>query len=327
MGSLLVADIGGTHARFSLAIGQPGKQVQLTQRQAFLCSEFESFQGALERFLNSISEKPIRHAAIAIAGPISGDFARMTNLHWEFSASGIKQQFNFDTVTFVNDLAAQGLAAVYVKANELCPIKLGNHQDFATRAIIGPGTGLGVASLHWHEIDGWRAFPTEGGHIAFAPGDETEDAICQQLRRDYGYVSLEMLLSGNGLVNIYRALASLRNNPALFTDAKEILTNVKKNTLCAASVKVLTNILGSATGDIALAYGAKGGVYLGGGMTHYLLPFIDKTRFVARFVQRGFRNDYLSAVPVNAILHQTPGLLGAALWYYQHINDIKLSVT
>jgi glucokinase len=271
----------------------------------------------LHQYIESLREKNLRHAAIAIAGPIADSFAKMTNLDWEFSAQGVQQQFGLESVTFVNDLAAHALATAYLDHSQFASIKPGTVQAKATRAIIGPGTGLGVASLHWHR-DGWRAFPTEGGHVAFAPGTPTEAEIQQLLLRQHGYVSLEMLLSGPGLLNIYQSLATINGRVQEFSNARDILHHSSDNDLCLESVNVFVGALGSATGDLALVYGAKGGLYLGGGMTKHLLPFIRKPDFVQRFMQKGFRSDYLASIPIDAILYPNPGLLGAALWYYQH---------
>jgi glucokinase len=317
MHPLLVADIGGTNARFAIALGEKLGAIQLLEQRDYPCAEFSCFDAVLRQYVGSLREKNLKRAAIAIAGPAADNFAKMTNLDWEISAHGVQQQFGFDSVMFVNDLAAHALATAYLEPSQFANIKPGTAQAKATRAIIGPGTGLGVASLHWHR-DGWRAFPTEGGHVAFGPSTAIETEIYHLLFKQHGYVSLEMLLSGPGLINIYQSLSTINNQARKFSSARDILHYSDSDDLCMESVNVFIGALGGAAGDLALVYGAKGGLYLGGGMTKHLLPFIPKPGFMQRFLQKGFRSEYLASIPIDAILYPNPGLLGAALWYYQH---------
>ncbi len=325
MQPLLVADIGGTNARFALALGQTCRTIQLSNQLELSCASFSSFSDALSEYLSALPEKNIKRASIAIAGPITDEFVKMTNLDWELAIDKIKKQFGFVSVFFVNDLAAHALATISLEASNFETIKPGNVQAKAARAIIGPGTGLGVASLNWHS-NSWRAFPTEGGHIAFAPSNNIEHEIHKMLYEKHGYVSLEMLLSGPGLLNIYQALGQIQGQDIIYKDSKSILKQTGDDALCLNSVEVFVSILGSAAGDLALAYGAKGGVYLGGGMSKHLLPYIRKPSFVEQFLQKGFRREYLTSIPIDAILYPSPGLLGAALWYYQH-NKIQEAVS
>lgn len=317
MQPLLVADIGGTNARFALALVESQGTLQLAENREYSCAEYASFGDVLNQYISSLKEKNIKHASIAIAGPIFGENAKMTNLDWHFSVEKIRAQFGFDTVVFVNDLAAHALAAVYLDPCEFERIKPGNRQEQSTRTVIGLGTGLGVAALQWYR-DQWRAFPTEGGHISFSPLSELEQEIHRILCQQHGYVSLEMVSSGLGLLNIYQTLAVINNQSADLVNSREILNNVDGNKLCAQSVTVMVAVLANAAGDLALAHGATGGIYLTGGMTNYVLPFIRHQDFTRRFLQQGFRKEYLTSIPIDVVLYSTSGLLGAGLWYHQH---------
>jgi glucokinase len=312
---LVAIDIGGTHARFALAEVAQGNVVDLSEPVTMKTAEHASFQTAWEAF-DAMLDQPIpRAAAIAIAGPVTGEVIKFTNNPWIIRPALIKERLNVDAFTLVNDFGAVGHAVAQAKTEHfehLC----GPDEPFVsegTISIIGPGTGLGVAHIHRHN-GGYHVQATEGGHVDFAPLDSIEDAILARLRQRFTRVSTERVVSGPGLVGIYETLAAIEGRAIQQFDDKELwaLGMAGEDSLASAAVDRFCLSLGSVAGDIALAQGGFGGVVIAGGLGLRIKDILLRSGFDQRFRAKGRFEKLMAAIPVKLITHPQPGLFGAA---------------
>lgn len=315
---MLVADIGGTNARFSLASPE---DYTLTHQHSFKCSDFSSLAEVIHAWQNLSGQPLPRRACFAIAGPIDNGHVKMTNLSWEFSCQSLKSEFDIAELHLINDFAALANAAAVLQGDDLHCLKQGSAANAAPLAIIGPGTGFGAAALVPNK-DKWITLASEGGHAAFAPTTEIERQLLEILSQKYTHVSIETLLCGRGLVDIYQSLAQLQqqaaNNYCPSDITKQAVTD--GDNLCVQTVETFCNILGSVAADKALTYGARGGVFIGGGIVPRLLEFIKTTHFQAHFVNKGVMSHYVEDIPVHVMIADQPALIGAAAWL-QHQAD------
>ena len=316
---VVAVDIGGTHARFAIAEVTGGKVLTLGQATTLQTADHASFQTAWEDFGRSVAAPLPRAAAIAIAGPAQGDVIRFTNNPWIIRPALISEKLGVDRHVLINDFAAVGHAVATADASafdHLC----GPDQplpDTGTISIIGPGTGLGVAHL-WREGGVYRVQPTEGGHIDFAPLDSIEDAILARLRRRHRRVSVERIVSGPGIVDIYEALAGIEGRAIAPLDDRTIWTRAMagEDSLAAAAADRFCLSLGSVAGDIALAQGASG-VVIAGGLGQRIRDTLVRSGFPERFCAKGRFEAYMAAIPVKLITLDQPGLYGAAAAFAQ----------
>jgi len=318
---LIVADIGGTNARFGL-VQECTQAIHITEQHVFDCSQYDTFSHVLHAYLSLVPNFQPKNICIAIAGPIIGDSVKMTNLQWTFSIKQIKQQFELERFEVINDFAAQALAVTQLHATDLITIQPGELLATAPKTILGPGTGLGVASLV-HTRQGWIALPGEGGHANFAPSSLLEIEIFKILRNAEQYVSLETLLCGNGLIRLHTALSEINGTISKNTETllpaditKEALHDKKSisyKTLC-----VFCRVLGGAAGNIALTVGARGGVYLTGGILPRVSNILLESDFKESFNSKGVMQPYVEKIPAYLITHPQPALLGAAA----HMNNL-----
>jgi glucokinase len=308
----LVGDIGGTNARFALADLAAGPGAIAAPR-TFLCQQFETAEAAIERYLAETG-RPRPHAAlIAVAGPVSGGEAVFTNGAWRLSASSLEDR-GFRYARLINDYAALALAAPALEGDDRqaigrpCP---GVARE--TVAVIGAGTGFGVSALTWDEGRA-IAVSSEGGHAAFAPSDEVEAGLLEILRRRFGRVSIERLLSGPGLCNLYAALTELEGAPTAPPTPAEItaLAMSGEDHWAVQTLERFCAIFGSVAGDIALTLGARGGVYLAGGIAPRILPALQASQFRKRFEAKGRFEGYMRQIPTHVILQPHAALIGAA---------------
>ena len=309
---LLVGDVGGTNARFAIARLVGGQPV-LDHHESFPAERYPTFLKGVAAFLDGCPIKPTG-GVIAVAGPVTDGEIDLTNSPWRVSETEL-QTLGLDPVRLINDFEALAWGAPIVPADQLA--SLGGPVEGDPRsaiAVLGPGTGFGVSALardiHGHEI----AMPSEGGHASFAPGDAVEDEVLRILRRRYGRVSIERLICGPGLLNLHRALAEIDgresriDDPALITAAA--LEN--PNSPCGATLARFCAILGCVAGDIALTTGARGGVYIAGGIAPRILPFLKASPFRERFERKGRYQAYMAAIPTRVILHKYAAPIGAA---------------
>jgi glucokinase len=312
---LVSIDIGGTHARFALAEVAGGRVTSLGEPITMKTAEHASFQTAWEAF-DAMLEQPIpRAAAIAIAGPVGGDVIKFTNNPWIIRPALIKERLNVDAYTLVNDFGAVGHAVAQAGAQHfehLCgpDAPLTNE---GTISIVGPGTGLGVAHIHRHGGH-YHVQATEGGHIDFAPLDAIEDAILARMRKRFRRVSIERIVSGPGLVDIYETLAAIEGRAIQQHDDKTLwaLGMAGDDSLASAAVDRFCLSLGSVAGDIALAQGGFGGVVIAGGLGLRIKDILLRSGFGERFRAKGRFEKLMAAIPVKLITHPQPGLFGAA---------------
>ena len=309
---LLVGDVGGTNARFALARRVDGRIV-LDHHESFPAHEHPTFLGGVKAFLDGCAVKP-SGGVLAVAGPVTDGTIDLTNSPWRVSEAEL-QTLGLKPVRLINDFEALAWGAPVVPEDQLASLggPLEGQHD-AALAVLGPGTGFGVSALardsHGREI----ALPSEGGHACFAPGDAVEDEILRILRRRYGRVSIERLICGPGLLNMHRALAEIDGRESHIEDPAEITETALKNpnTPCGATLARFCAILGAVAGDVALTMGARGGIYIAGGIAPRILPFLKASPFRERFERKGRFQPYMQAIPTKVILHKQAALLGAA---------------
>ena len=298
----LIGDIGGTQARFALACsGAFGEVVAL--RVSDHATPLAAMGVALARL------GPARRAILAIAGPIEGSEARLTNGAWHVHAPELAAALGLVSVQLMNDLEAMAWSLPALRAGDVETWQEGHALEGAPMAVIAPGTGLGVASF----LPGHGALPTEAGHAGFAPRDATEAALLDGLRARQGAVCAEDLLSGIGLITLHDALAELRGAALPRRDGAEIETAAMAGCAVAReAIAVFWRGLGGFCGDVALMLGARGGVFLAGGVAGALAAQAQRAEFLERLQDRPRMRTYLARVPVRRIIHPQPGLLGLA---------------
>ena len=312
--SRLLADIGGTNARFAWQ-AVPGAPIG--DAVTLACADHPSLEQALQAYLRWLGRPAPRQAAIAIANPVAGDRVQMTNHHWSFSVSALQTRFGFERLRVLNDFTALALALPALAADERRPVGGGTSQPDAAIGVIGPGTGLGVSGVVPDGRGGWIALDGEGGHVTLAGRTPRERQVLAWLEARHGHASAERALSGPGLVDLHDALAQLdgetrtlqRLQPADIAAAALAGSDAR----CVEALNLFCAFLGITAGNLALSLGARGGVYLGGGIVPRLGTFIDASPFRERFEDKGRFSAHLAGIPVFVICaRQSPALLGAA---------------
>lgn len=311
----VVADIGGTNARFALVEDIAAPTPVLQHIVGYKVADHETLAMALERYFDEVAgdERP-RRAAIAVACPVLGDRVRLTNNAWQFSQAELSRLLGFEKLTVLNDFAAQALSLPHLGDHQLAHIRNVPEPDLTsdTLAVLGPGTGLGVAGLH---IDGPRhtVFTSEGGHISFAAANDIEYEVMKRLNRRYDRVSYERILSGQGLRNLYEALAQIMDLPCEAYDPTDITSHAlaDDDALCRRTLDIFCAVLGEFAGDVALMLRARH-VYLTGGIVPRFIEFLRNSAFRERFEAKGRFMDLMRRTPVSVIVEPSPGLIGAA---------------
>lgn len=318
----LLADIGGTNARFAIETA-PGCI------EAMLIYPNRSFFGlkeAMETFLSQpqsvdAGSKKIRHAAIAIANPITGDRVKMTNSEWTFSIEDVRKRFGLETLLFVNDFTALAMALPFVGPESLR--QLGGQAPVENRPIglLGAGTGLGVSGLIPSNGD-WIPLETEGGHATFSPFSEREMELLRLAKKQFPHVSAERFLSGMGLELIYRLIMESRGKEAEPLRASDITARALQGECawCDEVVETFCQMLGTAAGNLALTLGARGGIYIGGGIVPRLEDRFFTSGFRQRFEEKGRFSSYLSKIPVYVVLDTYAALAGVSIMLARHLG-------
>ncbi|NVJ60921.1 MAG: glucokinase [Gammaproteobacteria bacterium] len=306
----LLADIGGTNARFAVV---KDHSTDIQHIQTLQCENFGSPLQAINHYLSQV-ELQVDQACLAVACPVETDDVKLTNNHWQFSQATLAKNLGADLVV-INDFTAAAMATTVLGDTDVCWLSRNKTFDLTRqRAIIGPGTGLGVAGMLAHN-NKTLVLSTEGGHRSFSPENEMEDYILQFLRNELGVVSCEELLSGRGMVNIYRATCSFYHKPVALADAESIGNEAMNgDEMASKSLQHFFEILGSVAGDFALSLGATGGVYIGGGIAPRFSSLLKKSRFRQRFENKLNYQEYLQKIPTAVVMHSQPGLLGAAAY-------------
>jgi glucokinase len=306
----LAGDIGATNARFGL-LSAAG---QFVLTRVLACADHPTIDDAIALFLRGRGCFPLpRQGALAIASPITGDRVEMTNHPWRFSVAALKSRLGFDRLEVINDFTALALALPHLGPADKRALGGGAAIERAPLAVLGPGSGLGVSGLI-PSREGWIPLSGEGGHTTMAPATARESAVLDQMRRHFDHVSAERVLSGPGLVNLYNALAALEGVPARDYTAAQITDAeiAASNALCAETVLLFCAMLGTVAGDLALTLGARGGVYLGGGIVPRLGQRFAGSSFRERFEAKGRMRSYLAPIPTFVITHEFPAFLGCA---------------
>jgi glucokinase len=306
----LIADIGGTYARFTLETAHAVFEHTASLR----CADHLDFHAAVTSYLATLPAGTwIHHAAIAIANPVEGDQVRMTNYHWQFSIEQMRERLGFDTLVVVNDFTALAMALPRLHADQRRHVGGGTAREPSVIGVLGAGTGLGVSGLI-PAADGWIALGTEGGHASLAPHDEREITILRHAWKQFPHVSFERLLSGAGLELMYRALSEYNGQPAERLSAPAITERGVAGTdkTCRDTLDAFCGILGTAAGNLAVTLGAFGGVYIGGGIVPRLGTYFDTSPFRARFEDKGRFSAYVSAIPTFVITAPDSTFLGVS---------------
>ncbi|HLF89789.1 MAG TPA: glucokinase [Anaerolineales bacterium] len=320
---LLSGDIGGTKTILALYTHEDGPRNPYAQF-TYASTKYDSLEAMVLEFKNQ-TRVEIERATFAVAGPVLGGKAQITNLPWVMEESQLLEILGLNSVKLINDLVAVGYGVPELQPEELYTLQQGHPIPGGAIGVVAPGTGLGETYLVW---DGkhYRAHPSEGGHTDFGPTTPLQFGLLRYLQEKFGHVSYERICSGIGLPNIYAYLKEMgyANEQewvvaqlARATDPTPIIIQAaldKENSsdLCRGALDTFINVLGAEAGNLALKIMTTGGLYLGGGLPPRLLPLLTDGTFLKSFRQKGRFADLLSQIPVHVILNPKTGLLGAA---------------
>lgn len=307
---ILAGDIGGTKTH--LALFEKGK---IFKEEKYASKEFASLAEILVLFLKK-SDSP-KKACFGIAGPIRNGRCQATNLPWMIDAKELEQKLKIDAVFLINDLEANAYGIKCLSPQEFYLLNEGTPHSLGNQVLISAGTGLGEAGLYW-DGEKHHPFACEGGHADFSPQSELDMELLRYLRKKFGHVSCERILSGPGIYQLYRFLIDLRlESPSEDfgeADPAQVITEralKKECKACMRTLKWFTMLYGAEAGNLALKMLSVGGVYIGGGIAPKILPALKTGDFIKEFVNKGRFSTLLSQIPVKVILNQNTALLGA----------------
>lgn len=304
----LLGDVGATNARFAIY----GEDKQTTHVRVLPVDQYKTIREAIEYYLAAEGiHGPLRAGALAVASPVTSDAVTLTNHPWSFSIARLQSDLQIGKLQVVNDFTANALAVPQLKVDERLAIGGGTAIADAPIAVLGPGTGLGVGGLV-PTRSGRVALAGEGGHATMAAFDNQESEVLARLRRRFGHVSAERVLSGQGLVNLYQALAEIAGVAAESYTPAQISDRAigEREPLCREALATFCAMLGSLAGNLALTLGARGGVYIAGGIVPRLGTRFTESKFRERFESKGRFRTYLSAIPTYVITAPVPAFLG-----------------
>ena len=316
----LAADVGGTHVRLGRvqASGDPSHPIEVLDYRKYRCADYLSLAAILADFLRD--NPGLTDCVIASAGyPLADGTVITNNLPWVLSPREIRAELGLDSVHLVNDFEAVAHAAAYVDASEVLQLTGPVQVPRAPTLVLGPGTGLGAAV--WIPNEGRPVvLATEAGQAALATNTELEMELVRVMLRQRSHVPIEHALSGPGLLNLYNALCVVRGAAAAHAtpDAITAAALAGDDALARESLDVFCGLLGSAVGDMALLYGAQGGIYLAGGILPKIRQFLIDSSFVQRFLDKGTMREALERIPVKLVEHGQLGVVGAASWFLGH---------
>ena len=306
----MVGDIGGTNARFALVA--PGKS-ELMSIKTLQCTKFETVQEAINSYISSIKDAEIISACIASAGTTHLDIFKPANNDWVINKSNVSSALNDIQVNWINDFSAQALATTTLKSNDVIVINKGAVQPERVRLVIGPGTGLGTCGLI-NSSNGWVPLPAQGGHSDFAPNSSLEIEIWTLLQKQFGHVAVERILSGPGIVNLYKALCQINEKEVLFNSPSEITSaaiKVNPDSMSKETLHLFCRIFGSVTGSIALSTGCLGGIYITSDLVRNFLDFFIDSDFLKSFEDKGRLKYYMTDIPIFISKKENMGLIGS----------------
>jgi glucokinase len=305
--AVLLGDVGATNARFAVLVDGvlgPIKWIEVAHHP--------TFGEAIQHFVQSHPHKhQITRALLAVAGPVKDDRCEFTNCPWTVDSRNIRDRFGLQSVQLINDFEATALSLPHLAKQDLRSLGEGRGVPGASMVVLGPGSGLGVAGLVQNGID-HVVVPTEGGHATMPANSAREDAILDFLRQRFGHVSAERILSGPGIENLYEVIAALDGTAAPPSDAAQITVAALKGAcpISREALEIFCAMLGAFAGNLALTYGARGGVYIAGGIAPRILEFMVNSEFRRRFEQKGRLAAYLKAIPTQVIVHPAATFLG-----------------
>lgn len=322
----IAADVGGTHARVALVSAEPdgSRPVKLLKHAKYTCADYPGLAAILRDFIHGLGGVSISGGAVACAGYILDGVIINPSLPWSVSLDTVRNELGLASLEFVNDFEAAAHATHYLGDGETTALtSVRTPIENAPTLVVGPGTGLGAA-VRIPVGDSCIVLPTEAGQAAFAPSSEREIDILRFLRRDATHVSIENVLSGPGLVNIYSALCDLHGTTATLSAPAAITHAARAGTEAIAreALNVFCGLMGSVIGDLVLLYGAQGGVYLAGGILPQIKDFLVGSAFVERFLDKGAMRPVLERVHVALVEQGHLGVLGAAGWYLERNNRV-----
>jgi glucokinase len=305
----LVADIGGTNARFALV---DLDSLELLDVKQYPCAGHQGIADVAQAYLKGLKEPP-RQAALAVAGPVTGEEIRITNSGWTFTAEELCRVAGLDDVLILNDFHALAVSLPLLRANELQPLGGGEPVPHAAKVVLGPGTGVGVAGLVWSG-SGWIAVPGEGGHITLSAHSPREFEMIERLRAGRDHLSADRVLSGPGLVSLYRAIAESHGRTPEPLQPNDVLIRglAESDPIAVEALAMLVAWLGGFAGDAALLFGARGGVYVAGAIGRKIARVLSAGGFRRAFEAKGRMRSYLAPIPAYLILPEFAALRGAA---------------
>lgn len=312
----LVADIGGTNIRLGVA---DLSDLSISDIVTYQCQDFTNVELAIERYFEQTGHQ-VTQACIDVATAVTGDQVSLTNNHWSFSQQALQAKFGWQHLRVINDFTAIAMSVPHLTDEQKIQIGGDLPQQNKPIAIYGAGTGLGVAHLV-HTGDKWLAIDGEGGHVDFAPIDQDEINVLQQLQKKYTRVSAEQILSGSGLVQIYQALCAAEDIETKYTAAAEITQQAlsSNDQMAVRSLQLFCRALGSFGGNLALTVKALGGVYIAGGIVPRFIEYVKNSDFRTRFDAKGRFGSLIETIPVYVVTEAQPGLIGCAAYLQQEI--------
>ena len=316
--AILVGDLGGTHTRLAVA-EITSNQVVLARVERYINNEHADLHSILRQFLTAKSDLGETLCCLAVAGPTDGTRVQFTNLDWHIDTTDLGAQFGFSRCRLINDFSAIGWGLNTLTDQALTPLQVGQPVAAGARVALGAGTGFGVSLCAWHG-DHYQPMASEGGHIGFAPINPEQDRLLAFLRTLYGRVSVERILSGPGLLDLYRfSLLEQKKTDAGLLAAAQPAAAIsqagldRKDPAAMQSLRLFASIFGQTAGDWALACQARGGIFLAGGIAPKLLPALANGDFLAGFTNKGRYRDWMQQIPVSVVLDPDIGLKGAAV--------------
>jgi glucokinase len=321
---VVAADIGGTHSRLGVIsrMDRTARPLQVVKYQKFKNADYPGFNEILEDFMGGVEGEAVLGASIASAGYFVGDDLVASNVPWKLSLKDVRKQLALSDVCAINDFVAVAYGTQYLNPADVVMMnRKAVRPERGAVAVLGPGTGLGAAVL-MQGPGAPAALNTEAGQASFAPETALEMELLKVLQARFGFVSIERFLSGPGLLNIYRALAEVGGRDAKFKTPEEVSKAAVANSDAGAveALSLFCELLGSAAGNLALNYGATGGMYMAGGILPQIREFLLESKFMDRFADKGALRPYLEAIPVNLIEHGQLGVIGAAGWYMDSLS-------
>lgn len=309
---VLIGDIGGTNARFALI---PDRDAPLTAFQPVATRSFDDIESAVEEGVFAHTDIRPRAALIDLAGPIVGDAVDLTNADWIVRPRDMISRLGVQDVILLNDFEALALALTALDAGDLAPIGDEAAQAHGAKVVLGPGTGLGVGALV--EAGGILApVPGEGGHVTFGPVEPDEFPLWANIEPELGRISAEALLSGRGIVRLYRAVARTDGEDAPLKQPAEISKAALEDSdpVAARTLRLYARLLGRLAGDVALTFMARGGAYVAGGIAPRILPFLTEGEFRRAFEAKAPHHDLMASIPTWVIVSENPALQGLAAY-------------